>query len=107
MSGADARAGGRGGERGEAVSEAIRRLHAFLAKSPSVVYPEDVLAYLPAIEAENDKMCELCGELLDNLMPEICARAYWCRDKDWRTCDDDACGNYTFVILARELGVEL
>lgn len=40
------------------MSEAIRRLHSFLAKSPSVVYPEDVLAYLPAIEAENAKLLD-------------------------------------------------
>lgn len=59
-----------------------------------------------AVRAENAKLQELCGELLDNLMPEICAKAHWCRDKDWRVCNDDACGNYTFVILARELGVE-
>lgn len=57
-------------------------------------------------EAENAKLLELCGELLDNLMPEICAKAHWCRDKDWHACNDDACGNYIFVILARELGVD-
>jgi len=57
--------------------------------------------------AENDKLRELCGELLDNLMSEICAKAWWCKDKDWHACNDNACGNYTFVILARELGVEL
>lgn len=38
------------------MSDAIRELHDYLAKSPSVVYPEDVLAYLPAIEAENAKL---------------------------------------------------
>lgn len=41
------------------MSDAIRELHDYLAKSPSVVYPEDVLAYLPAIEAENAKLREL------------------------------------------------
>jgi len=60
-----------------------------------------------AVRDENAKLRELCGELLDNLMPEICAKAWWCKDKDWHACNDDACGNYTFVILARELGVEL
>lgn len=59
------------------------------------------------LKAENDKLRELCGELLDNLMSEICAKAWWCKDKDWHACNDDACGNYTFVILARELGVEV
>lgn len=40
------------------MSDAIRKLHDYLAKSPSVVYPEDVLEYLPAIEAENDRLRE-------------------------------------------------
>ena len=57
------------------------------------------------LDDENAKLRELVAEMLDNLMPEICAKAFWCRDKDWRKCNDDACGNYTFVILARELGV--
>ena len=41
------------------MSDAIKKLHDYLAKSPSVVYPEDVLAYLLAIEAENAKLREL------------------------------------------------
>lgn len=40
------------------MSDAIKKLHDYLAKSPSVVYPEDVLAYLPAIEDENAKLLE-------------------------------------------------
>lgn len=59
------------------------------------------------LSEENAKLRELCEEQLDNLMPEICAKAWWCDGKDWHTCNDDACGNYTFVILARELGVEV
>lgn len=58
-------------------------------------------------ERENVKLRELAAEMLENLMPEICEKAYWCRDKDWRTCSDMACGNYTFVILAQELGIEV
>lgn len=57
------------------------------------------------LKAENAKLRELCAELLDNLMPEVCAKAYWCSDKDWKACGDHACGNQTFVILARELGM--
>lgn len=38
------------------MSGAIRELRDYLAKSPSVIYPEDVLAYLPAIETENAKL---------------------------------------------------
>ena len=60
---------------------------------------------MTSLRSENAKLRELVAEMLDNLMPEICAKAFWCRDKDWRKCKDDACGNYTFVILARELGV--
>ena len=40
------------------MSDAIKKLHDYLAKSPSVIYPEDVLEYLPAIEAENAKLRE-------------------------------------------------
>lgn len=47
------------------MSNAIKELHDYLAKSPSVVYPEDVLAYLPAIEDENAKL----RELLDFALP--------------------------------------
>jgi hypothetical protein len=45
------------------MSDAIKKLHDYLAKSPSVVYPEDVFAYLPAIEDENAKLRELCKKL--------------------------------------------
>ncbi len=38
------------------MSDAIKKLHDYLAKSPSVVYPVDVLEFLPAIKAENDKL---------------------------------------------------
>lgn len=41
------------------MSDAIKKFHDYLAKSPSVVYPEDVLAYLSAIEDENAKLREL------------------------------------------------
>ena len=66
----------------------------------------DLKAELLLLRKENKELRELCEEQLDNLMPEICAKAWWCDGKDWRTCNDDACGNYTFVILARELGIE-
>ena len=41
------------------MNDAIKKLYDYLAKSPSVIYPEDVLAYLPAIEDENTKLREL------------------------------------------------
>ena len=58
------------------------------------------------LQMENAKLRDWCGEMLDSLMPEICAKAYWCEEKDWRTCNDDSCGNYSFVIISRELGIE-
>lgn len=67
---------------------------------------EELAERIAQLEGENAKLRELCAELLDNLMPEVCAKAPWCSDKDWKACGDHACGNYTFVILARELGVE-
>ena len=45
------------------MSDAIKKLHDYLAMSPSVVYPEDVLAYLPAIEDENAKLREYITRL--------------------------------------------
>ena len=68
---------------------------------------QDIIDHMRNANSENAKLRELCEEQLDNLMPEICAKAWWCEDKDWHTCNDDACGNYTFVILARELGIEV
>lgn len=58
-------------------------------------------------ERQIEKLQALCGELLNNLMPEVCAKHHLCRDKDWHACNDYTCGNYTFVILAQDLGVKL
>ena len=46
------------------MTDAIKALRDYLSKSPSVVYPQDVLEYLPAIEAENTKLRELLYEAL-------------------------------------------
>ena len=80
------------------MSDAIKKLHDYLAKSPSVVYSEDVLAYLPAIEDENAKLRELCKawykfayELFDNFIGEPEA------SDDFMELDD----------RMRELGVEV
>lgn len=66
-----------------------------------------MLTEIKRLYDENDKLKDFCYELLDNLMSEICDKAYWCRDKDWQKCEDYGCGNFTFVILARELGIEV
>jgi len=47
------------------MSDAIKALRDYLSKSPSVVYPQDVLEYLPAIEAENAKLRERCAKTLE------------------------------------------
>lgn len=57
------------------MTPAIIELRNYLAKSPSVVFPEDVLAYIPAIEAENAKLRSLCAEvagILFNLEVDYC-----------------------------------
>lgn len=48
--------------------DAIKELCDYLAKSPSVVYPEDVLAYLPAVEAENAELREQGARLFDKVL---------------------------------------
>ena len=47
------------------MTDAIKALRDYLSKSPSVVYPQDVLEYLPAIEAENAKLRELCADIYE------------------------------------------
>lgn len=84
------------------MSDAIKKLHDYLAKSPSVVYPEDVLAYLPAIEAENVALRELVRGLYKAFMHSNCYR--WCGFKE--PCNhilDCKCQWYDQM---RELGVE-
>lgn len=54
------------------MSDAIKKLHDYLAKSPSVVYPEDVLAYLPAIENENTNLRELATYALKHIIEFEC-----------------------------------
>lgn len=79
------------------MSDAIKKLYDYLAESPSVIYPEDVLAYLSAIEAENAKLREL-----------VSIAVKYC---DSGTCDgcpimgdDESC---PYSDMARELGVEV
>lgn len=56
------------------MSDALKKLHDYLAKSPSVIYPEDVLAYLPAIEAENAKLRKENKRLIIKLNAERIVR---------------------------------
>lgn len=103
------------------MSDAIKELHDYLAKSPSVVYPEDVLAYLPAIEAENSKLREL-GEQYEavtaSYRSEVAKLRKLVRDYDEFVCwTDTRVDNWEhqeftrrWLALAdrmRELGVEV
>ena len=87
------------------MSDAIRVLHDYLAKSPSVVYPQDVLAYLPAIEVENAKLRELVRDLWEGYNDPRCEE---CHLKDTPTCADcPICAREASVIdRMHELGVE-
>lgn len=62
------------------MSDAIKKLHDYLAKSPSVVYPEDVLAYLSAIEDENAELRDSLKALMMGTNVELCA------DRDQPQC---------------------
>lgn len=65
---------------------------------------ETVEAYVTEIA----KLRDLCSELLENLMPELCGKAYWpCPNRDWHKCNDGTCGNKDFVLRAQSLGVDV
>ncbi len=65
------------------MSNPISDLRDFLSESPSVVFPQDVLEYLPAIEAENAKLRELVVYMwdyvkgyADSLDAELCGYSW-------------------------------
>ena len=90
------------------MSDAIKRLHDYLAKSPSVVYPEDVLAYLPAIEAENAKLRELLQRALAS-HDKMCANRGTCLGCLLFNAKPFAsvCPIVSVTRDARELGIEV
>lgn len=67
------------------MSKAIQDLKDFLSKSPSVVFPDEVLEYVDAIEAENEKLLAERNYLFMNSNPTACelrrVRAEWKRDR--------------------------
>lgn len=77
------------------MSDAIKKLHDYLAMSPSVVYPEDVLAYLPAIEAENANLRELATYALKHIIEAECEDPDRDRKRFWgKPCEDCSdCGS--------------
>lgn len=75
------------------MSDAIMELHDYLAKSPSVVYPEDVLAYLPAIENENAKLRKLAV-----LQSVIFKHMSTCPTTDCKVCPvNDECSESVYL----------
>ena len=86
------------------MTDAIKKLHDYLAKSPSVVYPEDVFAYLPAIETENAKLLELVRDYERCTMHADCSKCEY--DGKLSThCPLSPCFPDTDEL--RELGVEV
>ena len=83
------------------MSDAIKALRDYLSKSPSVVYPQDVLEYLPAIEEENAQLRELVKRMHRHIR-QTCGECdgWYCSNFD----EDNECCVYD--ALARELGVE-
>ena len=75
------------------MSDAIKKLHDYLAMSPSMVYPQDVLEFLPAIKSENDKLRELVQGL-------------WFAAQYLGMNPDGATGS-GFARQMRELGIEV
>lgn len=85
------------------MSDAIKELHDYLAKSPSVVYPEDVLAYLPAIEAENAKLRNLATHALRHIIE------FECEGKSCKRCTKKSSTNCPRIMpwMFDVLGIEV
>lgn len=77
------------------MSEATQRVRDFLTKSPSVVYPDDVLGLFERVERENAKLRELVEDMLDYI--EI-------REAFGRPPTSEMCEK--FAQRADELGIE-
>lgn len=78
-----------------------------MTKEHSYAYESGYQDGLRASETVIAELRDLCGELLENLMPELCGKAYWpCPFRDWHGCNDGKCGNRDFVLRAQSLGVE-
>jgi hypothetical protein len=59
------------------------------------------------LEDENAELRALTETMLHDAMENICAKAYWCDKKNWRTCNDRSCGNHLYIEVARKLGIEV
>lgn len=91
------------------MSYAIKDLKDFLTKSPSVVFPDEVLGYVDAIEAENDKMREFVQCVADGVYKGLhccnkCRFFDGCYNDEKKEHDGRGC---QWLLWARELGIEV
>lgn len=93
------------------MSDAIKELHDYLAESPSVVYPQDVLEYLPAIEAENAKLRDLALNCYRMAKVHCTDRDCYARCSHWPECYERDTIEHVepceLSVIAQELGIEV
>jgi hypothetical protein len=92
------------------MSQAIQDLKDFLSKSPSVVFPDEVLEYVDAIEAENEKLREYITAVANDVYGSHLFDCSGCRffdgcyNDDKKEHDGRGC---QWLLWARELGIEV
>lgn len=66
-------------------------------------YLDGIAKRVEEVEAENAKLCEIIGELFDDLLFS-CGECWL--SGDVRTCDNEACDNYKIYQKMCALGIE-
>ena len=84
------------------MSEATQKVRDFLTKSPSVVYPDDVLGLFEQVERENTKLRELVKALVAVADLMDCDK---CPCQHTPACVE--CDESLPMLLMRELGIEV
>ena len=60
------------------------------------------------LEAENEKLRELCATVIDDWMSKVCPTFPFCEyGGEYQDCTDETCGNQIYKQMARELGVKV
>ena len=63
---------------------------------------------LRGLQAENERLCELCATVIDDWMSKVCPTFPFCEyGGEYQDCTDETCGNQIYRQMARELGVEV
>ena len=76
-----------------------------LPLEPSETYAP---AHVAGLQAENDKLRELCATVIDDWMSKVCPTFPFCEyGGEYQDCTDETCGNQIYRQMARELGVEV